>query len=158
MMKNYFFAALLLCSSALSAMAQDGKLNVLYVDGTKHEVLLKNVAKLTVAGGDVVLLGGDGATVASHNIANIERIDLTPSTTGIATTKDNNAVKIVSNGYTIAAEGLADGKYLEVYTASGKLISKAIVKGGKAIVDVASVENGVYVVKADGKSLKMVKK
>lgn len=158
MMKNYFIAALLLCSSAISAMAQDGKLNVLYVDGTKHEVLLKNVAKLTVAGGDVVLLGGDGATVASHNIANIERIDLTPSTTGIAITKDNNAVKIVSNGYTIAAEGLADGKYLELYTTGGKLIDKKAAKGGKATISVENIENGVYVVKADGKSLKMVKK
>lgn len=158
MMKNYFIAALLLCSSALSAMAQDGKLNVLYVDGTKHEVLLKDVAKLTVSGGNVSLLGGDGATVANHNIADIERIDLTASTAGISTSKANKDIKLSANGYTITAEGLTDGKYLEVYTAGGKLISKAIVKGGKAMVDVASVKNGVYVVKADGKSLKMVKK
>lgn len=38
MIRRYFLAALLLCAVSCPMMAQDGKVNVLYLDGTAHEV------------------------------------------------------------------------------------------------------------------------
>ena len=51
-----------------------------------------------------------------------------------------------------------NGKALEVYTVFGKLAGKAVAKGGKATVNAASLTNGVYVIKAEGQALKMIKK
>ena len=50
-----------------------------------------------------------------------------------------------------------NGKALEVYTVFGKLAGKAVAKGGKATVNAASLTNGVYVIKAEGQALKMIK-
>lgn len=157
-MKNYFFAALLFCASALTAHAQDGKLNVLYLDGQQHEIAMSKVAKLEMSGDNILLIGKDGNTVATHSVADVDKIELTPSTTGIATTTTSNAIKVKSNGYSITADGMTDGSMLEVYTAGGKLVGKATAKSGSATINASSLTNGVYVVKAEGQSVKMVKK
>ena len=159
MMKRYFLAALLLFGTSLTALADEGKLSVLYLDGQNHEVVLSKVEKLQVSGGDIKLVGRDGATVATHKLADVERIDLTASTpTGIGTVKNQGTITIRSNGYTITAEGMTDGQTLEVFTAQGKLAGKAVAHNGKATFHAASLAAGTYVVKAEGQSLKMVKK
>ena len=129
MIRRYFLAALLLCAVSCPMMAQDGKVNVLYLDGTAHEVQMSQVAKLTVADGNVKLLSKSGATVATHAVKNVD-----------------------------TAEGMTDGKLLEVYTANGSLAAQATARGGKAKIDATQLAAGVYVVKAEGQSLKMVKR
>ena len=56
MIRRCFLAALLFCAVSCPMMAQGGKVNVLYLDGTAHEVQMSQVAKLTVADGNVKLL------------------------------------------------------------------------------------------------------
>lgn len=158
MMKTKLLAALFLCGVALSAAADDGKVDVLYVDGTSHVITLSQVAKMQVADGNAVFFGKDGKTAATHKISDIEKINLTVSTTSISQTKGENGIIVRSNGNTVSVEGLADGKSLEIFSAGGELLRKTTSVNGKAAVDVTSLANGVYVVKADGKSLKMVKR
>ena len=157
MIKTYLLSALLFGSTALTAAAADGKINVLYLDGQAHEVAMSAVAKLEVSGSDIVLIGKDGNTVATHAIADIDKIGLISAAAGINQTKAAKTIKVRSNGYTITAEGMTDGKLLEVYTASGKLAGKAVAHGGKATIDAAGLTQGVYIVKAEGQSLKLVK-
>ena len=119
MIKNYFISALLFCGVSLMANAQDTKVNVLYLDGTPHVVQMSQVAKLKVSGDEVSLLAHDGSAVATHKIADIDKIELT----------------------SIAAA-----------------VAKAVARGGKATIDVSALAAGVYVVKAEGQSLKMMKR
>ena len=160
MMKSYFLSALLFCGAALSAAAQDGKVEVLMMDGSSHVVQLSQVAKLEVSGDDMKLVGSDGNAVATHKIADVSRINLTPSTTAIASVngKGNATVTLRTDGYTVTADGLADNAALEVYTAGGALVAKAVARDGKASIDLSAAAAGAYVVKAGGKSLKMVKR
>lgn len=158
MMKSRLLSALLFCCAALSASADDGKVNVLYVDGTSHVVQLAQVAKLQVADGNAVMTDKDGKTVASHKISDIEKIELTASTSSIAQAKGNGGITLRSSGSTVSAEGLADGKSLEIYSAAGELVGKAVAKGGKAELSVEQLAGGVYVVKAGQQSIKMVKR
>ena len=158
MKKSYLLAALLSLATSLTATAEDGKLNVLYLDGQSHEVLMSKVAKLEVSGENIVLVGKDGGTVATHKVADIDKIDLTASTTAIGKLTAGGSIRVKTDGYAITAEGMADGTQLEVFTSDGKLAGKATARGGKATIDAAALGNGVYVVKAGGQSLKMVKK
>lgn len=112
MIRRCFLAALLFCAVSCPMMAQGGKVNVLYLDGTAHEVQLTKQSPITLR----------------------------------------------SNGYTITAEGMTDGKLLEVYAANGSLAAQATALGGKAKIDATQLAAGVYVVKAEGQSLKMVKR
>lgn len=158
MIKNYFLSALLFCGISLTATAQDGKVNVLYLDGTPHEVQMSQVAKLMVSGDDVSLLAADGSTVAVHKIADIDKIELKSVSTSVAKPGNQQSITIRYNGKTITADGIADGKTLAVYSADGAEIAKAVASGGKATIDVSALASGVYVAKADGQSLKMMKR
>lgn len=158
-MKKLFFQALLLIS-CLTASAQSnvGKVNVLYLDGTSHEVKMSEVARMEVADGNMKLIGKDAANTKTHKISDIKRIELTGSVTAIASLRQDNAITIRSNGYKITAEGIADGTTLEVYSQNGQLMGKAKAYDGHATYDATSLPLGIYVVKAGTGSLKMVKK
>ena len=156
MIKNLFLVALLLGS--LTASAQDGKVNVLYLDGTAHEVQMSQVARLKVADGTMVLADKSGATVAEHAVEKVDKIELKAGATDVISLKRQSPITIRSNGYAITADGMTDGNPLEVYTAGGSLVATAVARDGKATIDAAQLAAGVYVVKAEGQSLKMVKR
>ena len=159
-MKSYILSALFFCSSAIAVSAQNGKVDVLYVDGSSHVVQMSQVARLEVSGDDVNLVAADGSTVASHKIADVDKIQLGGTASSIASLggKGGSSVTLRSNGYTVTAEGLADGSLLGVYTTDGVLVAKAVSRGGTATLDLSHTAAGVYVFKADGKSMKMVKR
>lgn len=158
MMKTKLLVTLCLCGMALCASADDGKVDVLYVDGTSHVITLSQVAKMQVADGNAVFFGKDGKTAATHKISDIEKINLTAATTSISQNKAGNGIVVRSDRNTVSVEGMADGKMLEIFSVGGALVKKAASVNGKATVDVTALADGVYVVKADGKSLKMVKR
>lgn len=158
MKRKKLIAALLFCGASLVASAGDSKINVLYLDGQRHEMLMESVAKLEIDGDDVVLVGNDGVMLASHKINDIDKIELNASTSGVGEAAAKGSVKVVSDGYSVTAEGMTDGKMLEMYTAAGKLVSKTVAHNGTATIDATSLPSGVYVIKAQGQTLKVVKK
>lgn len=158
MAKIKFLSMLLFCASSLFASAQDGKLNVLYLDGTSHEVALSQVARLKASGGTMRLEAKDGTLVATHELSSVRKIALTPSTTAIGKTLTLPKAVIRTTGYIITAEGIADGTTLELFTTDGTLVAKATAHDGKASIDCGTLKAGVYVVKAGKESIKMIKK
>ena len=88
------------------------------------------------------------------------KIELKANATGInpITGKADGKIIVKADGYGFDVSGLANGAEVMVYSQNGMLIGKAKAKGGSAHVDAASYPNGVYVIKAGGRSLKMVKK
>ena len=156
MIKKLFLVAFLFGS--LTASAQEGKINVLYLDGTAHEMQMSQVARLKVTDGTMVLTDKSGETVAEHEVEKVDKIELTSGSTDVISLKRQSPITIRSNGYAITADGMTDGKTLEVYTSSGSLVATAMARDGKATIDMAQLAFGVYVVKAEGQSLKVVKR
>lgn len=157
-MKKYFVTAFLSLAFAFATNAQDTKVNVLYLDGTPHVVQMSQVKTLKITGDDVLLLSADGTTVATHNMADIDKIELTADVTAINTPSKVQAVTIRYNGTSITASGMTNGHVLTVYATSGAVVAKAKARDGKATINVSDLGAGVYVVKTDGQTLKMVKR
>lgn len=160
MIKNYLLSAIFFLGAMSAIAADDGTVNVLYLDGTSHEAVMSKVDKIEIASDKVNVVATDGSTT-SHKISDIDRIELTSSTAaGIhsATTADTHKITVRSAGYTITADGLTDGTVMEVYATNGALVGKTTAKGGKAVLDASGLSAGVYVVKAGDQSLKMVKR
>lgn len=157
-MKKYFVTAFLSLAFAFATNAQDTKVNVLYLDGTPHVVQMSQVQKLQITGDDVLLLSADGTTVATHKTADIDKIELTADVTAINTPNKVQAVTIRYNGTSITASGMTNGHVLTVYATSGAVVAKAKARDGKATINVSDLGAGVYVVKTDGQTLKMVKR
>ncbi len=159
MIKNYLLSAFFFFGAVSVIAADDNTVNVLYLDGTSHVALMSKVDKIEIASDKVNVVTTDGGTTA-HKISDIDRIELTSTATGIHSTPtaDAHNITVRSAGYTITAEGLADGTVMEVYAANGALVGKTTAKGGKAVLDAAGLGAGVYVVKAGDQSVKMVKR
>ncbi len=159
MIKNYLLSAFFFFGAVSAIAADDNTVNVLYLDGTSHVALMSKVDKIEIASDKVNVVTTDGGTTA-HKISDIDRIELTSTATGIHSTPtaDAHNITVRSAGYTIMAEGLADGTVMEVYAANGALVGKTTAKGGKAVLDAAGLGAGVYVVKAGDQSVKMVKR
>lgn len=157
-MKKYFVTAFLSLAFAFATYAQDTKVNVLYLDGTPHVVQMSQVKTLKITGDDVLLLSADGTTVATHNMADIDKIELTADVTAINTPSKVQAVTIRYNGTSITASGMTNGHVLTVYATSGAVVAKAKARDGKATINVSDLGAGVYVVKTNGQTLKMVKR
>ncbi len=159
MIRNYLLAALMLGATTSTALATDkGELNVLYLDGSSHVMKMTQVEKIELSGDCVNVVAKDGTT--THRISDISRIDLGDGTTAIANLKKDKACDIIlhTEGYRITASGLADGSTLEVYAANGSLAARATARDGKATVNAGTLPGGVYLVKAAGQSLKMIKR
>ena len=154
-MKKKILSIALFAGITTATYAQ-GEVNVLYLDGTPHVIAMTDIDKIELTKGsiNIVKIGG-----ASESI-DINKIELKANATGInpITGKADGKIIVKADGYGFDVSGLANGAEVMVYSQNGMLIGKAKAKGGSAHVDAASYPNGVYVIKAGGRSLKMVKK
>ncbi len=157
-MRKLLIAAALMCGIGTAAFA-DNDVNVLYLDGTPHIIKMTDIDKIELAPGsiNVVRVGGASET---HEINKIDKIELKSVATAVEQLKAvrGGDILVKSNGYGFEVSGLADGDPVAVYTQGGMLVGKAQAKGGTAHVDASAYSNGIYIIKAGGKSLKMVKK
>ena len=154
-MKKKILSIALFAGITTATYAQ-GEVNVLYLDGTPHVIAMTDIDKIELTKGsiNIVKIGG-----ASESI-DIDKIELKANATGInpITGKADGKIIVKADGYGFDVSGLANGAEVMVYSQNGMLIGKAKAKGGSAHVDAASYPNGVYVIIAGGRSLKMVKK
>lgn len=160
MKKRNIVLSLLLSGCALTSFAADGDdMLVLYLDGTSHSAKMETVEKITLADHTLTLVGTDGSE-ESKPLAQVDKILFGKTATGVssATVARDADVVVRATGYTFTAEGLRDGVTLAVYTQDGALVAQSVAKGGKATIDASRLANGVYVVKAANKSLKVVKR
>lgn len=160
MKKRNIVLSLLFSGCALTSFAAEGDdLLVLYLDGTSHSAKMETVEKITLADHTLTLVATDGSE-ESKPIAQVDKILFGKNATGISTAKaaEDGDVIVRSTGYSFTAEGLRDGVTLTVYASDGKVVARSVAKDGKATVNASRLANGVYIVKAGNKSLKIVKR
>lgn len=159
-MKKCLIAALMLLGLSATASADsENQVDVLYLDGTSHVVKMTEVDRITLGDGTVGVVTTDGQTT-SHDIAKVDKIYFHSTATGIGTltTAPEKDILVRTDGYGFHVSGLTDGDQVRVYTVGGQLVGAAKAQNGTATVDGSSLANGVYVIKAGGRSLKMIKK
>lgn len=160
MKKRNIVMSLLLSGCALTAFAAEGDdLLVLYLDGANHSAKMETVEKITLDDRMLTLVGTDGSK-ESKPLAQVDKILFGKNATSIAAAKADKEGDVIvrATGYSFTAEGLRDGVTLTVYAADGKVVARSVAKDGKATVNAEGLSNGVYIVKAANKSLKVVKR
>lgn len=157
-MKKLLIAAALLCSMCATAFA-DKEVNVLYLDGTPHAIKMADIDKIELSPGNINVVKNSGAN-ETYEISKIDKIEFRDGTTAVDKIKNTvgGDILVKTDGYGIDVSGLKDGDNVMVYTQGGTLVAKSNSQNGNAHVDGSSFSKGIYVIKAGGKSLKMVKK
>lgn len=156
-MKKLILAALL-CGASLSSHADATDVNVLYLDGTSHVVKMTDVDKINLSAGTISVVQTDGQTT-NHAMKDVDKI-VFQNTNGIASLKagDQANITVRSNGYSFVVSGLKANDTVMLYTQDGRLAATTKSTDGNATIDASSLANGIYVIKAAGRSLKMVKR
>lgn len=131
MKKVYILSALLSLATCFTAKADNGKVNVLLLDGQSHEVAMSTVSKLEISGDNILVVDKSGTTVGTYKMEDIDKISLTASTTGIGQVKASAPITIRSNGYTITAEGMTDGRHLRSTPSQASLQARLWLKAAR---------------------------
>lgn len=157
-MKRLFFVAAFVCGMFTATFA-DNEVNVLYLDGTPHVIKMTDIDKIEFSAGSLSVAKTDGSS-ETHAIKDIDKITFDGILTAVDKTKKAAAgdITVKANGYAFEVSGLQDNADVAVYTQNGMLVGKAKASDGSARVDASGYSAGVYIIKAGGRSLKMIKK
>lgn len=124
-------------------------------DGNTVSYHLKDRPVVTFEATDLVLTVSDVAV--KYPVADLKGIHFAGEITSVSNVKVSDIAFSVS-GSEIAANGLAKGEKLEVYTIDGKAVAASVVDAqGAAAVDISGLSTGVYVIKAGKKAYKIMK-
>lgn len=147
MKKKILASALMLF--AMCGMANADVTQTLTINGQKVE---KVVSQLTFSGDNVVLhFDGSEETYPMNDV----QIDFS-GTAGINAVSTFKLGGIVDGQLNIS--GLADGTPVAVYDISGKKVAAARANGESTLVNLDSLNGGVYILKAGNQIVKFVKR
>ena len=144
--------SLMVALSCLTAKATDGKsLFVSFNDGSKIEFALSTLPEVTF--GDDQMTVKTTATTASYELWKVSTFTY-GTTTGIKQVETNN--KFALEGDRIIVDGTKN--QVSAFALDGKKVSLSpIVTGDKTIINLDGLNQGVYIIKINNKSIKIAR-
>lgn len=141
---------------SLPAMADDHVLQVWQADGTVMNIKLSDEPKTSYQNGNLVIKTANNTITLP--LETVKKYTYATLPTGISTPKAVEA-SFSSNGETLTLSGLKIGSTVELYNAAGQLLKTiTIAQQGSTVVSVSQFPYGVYVVKANGVTYKLLKR
>lgn len=141
--------ALLLCT--LYAAAQDKSLVITFSDNTKTEYALSTLPEISMAN-DKLSVTTASAT-AEFDLYKVKTFTFS-SSTGISTLERQ---QFSLSGDVLVLPG--ENAQTRIFSIDGRAVGvEPIISQGKTMIDLGSLGRGIYVVSANGKSVKLTKK
>lgn len=155
--KTYLLFSVLLCTAGLRAQTSDDCVVVETAGGERMEFVLNEFPRITQARNRVTM-----QTISSKvefEVSQISKMTIQEKETSAIdeiTAHDNNIR--LSDGYIILS-GYKPGERITLYRSDGTLLwQQSVAEGGRMLVPLGQQSTGVYIVKANGQSVKIIKK
>ena len=146
-MKKYALstvATILLAASSSFAAS----INVLYTDVTCHYTDKTVVERIEIGDGKVTVVTSDGES-RQHLVADIERIELNSTQSGVSVT-----VVVSRNSISISGtEALGD---VALFDSAGRIVASAVARGASASLSTSHISEGVYILRVGKISQKIL--
>ncbi len=140
----------LFCS--IVAKAEDKSLIITFSDNTTQTFVLSALPQITMANNKMTISAG--STTAEYDLYKIKTFTFS-GTTGIENIENNSS--IVAEGDRIIIEGA--NANVRIFSVDGKTATlKTTSLSNSTIIDISSLGRGVYIIKANDKTLKISKK
>lgn len=137
--------------------AQTQRLVVWHKDGQKTYYDLAENPKTTFSESDIVIT--TSSITISYPLDQVLRYTYDLQTSGIENVNLTKPVRVLQNGNEIVFENLKTNANIQVFSTEGKLLATQVADGRRTItVSLASYPAGVYIVKANGATYKMMKR
>ena len=140
----------LFCS--IVAKAEDKSLIITFSDNTTQTFVLSALPQITMANNKMTISAG--STTAEYDLYKIKTFTFS-GTTGIENIENNSS--IIAEGDKIIIEGA--NANVKIFSVDGKTATlKTTSLSNSTIIDISSLGKGVYIIKANDKTLKISKK
>lgn len=140
----------LFCS--IVAKAEDKSLIITFSDNTTQTFVLSALPQITMANNKMTISAG--STTAEYDLYKIKTFTFS-GTTGIENIENNSS--IIAEGDKIIIEGA--NANVRIFSVDGKTATlKTTSLSNSTIIDISSLGRGVYIIKANDKTLKISKK
>lgn len=172
MKKTLLQAALLLSMLGVSSQQSDAagfSFLTVTLNGEQVNFDIKEIKKITFDAENMYLSmkseTGSGETGGSGESGGKEEVTALPFTmltnmtisdpTGIISVAEQDKGKVELKGNTLNVDMLSEGTVV-IYDASGKAVQSVNVKGGKNAIDLGQMQKGVYIIKVNGSTQKIM--
>lgn len=140
----------LFCS--FMAKAEDKSLIITFSDNTTQTFVLSTLPQITMSNNKMTISAG--GTTAEYDLYKIKTFTFS-GTTGIENIENNSS--IITEGDRIIVEGA--NANVKIFSVDGKTATlKTTNLSNSTVIDISSLGRGVYIIKANNKTLKISKK
>ena len=139
----------LLC--CIIAKAEDKSLIITFSDNTTQTFVLSTLPQITMSNNKMTISAG--TTTAEYDLYKIKTFTFS-GTTGIGNIENNSAIK--AEGDRIIIEGT--NANVRIFSVDGKSATlKTTNTSNSTVIDISSLKRGVYIIKANDKTVKVSK-
>lgn len=136
---------------SMIAKAEEKSLIITFSDNTTQTFVLSTLPQITMANNKMTILAG--ATTAEYDLYKIKTFTFS-GTTSIGNIEDNSDIK--TEGNRIIIEGI--NANVRIFSIDGKPATiKTINTSNSTVIDISSLNSGVYIIKANDKTVKISK-
>ena len=136
---------------SMIAKAEEKSLIITLSDNTTQTFVLSTLPQITMANNKMTILAG--ATTAEYDLYKIKTFTFS-GTTSIGNIEDNSDIK--TEGNRIIIEGT--NANVRIFSIDGKPATiKTINTSNSTVIDISSLNSGVYIIKANDKTVKISK-
>lgn len=136
---------------SMIAKAEEKSLIITFSDNTTQTFVLSTLPQITMANNKMTILAG--ATTAEYDLYKIKTFTFS-GTTSIGNIEDNSEIK--TEGNKIIIEGT--NANVRIFSIDGKSTTiKTTNTSNSTVIDISSLNSGVYIIKANDKTVKISK-
>ena len=136
---------------SMIAKAEEKSLIITFSDNTTQTFVLSTLPQITMANNKMTILAG--ATTAEYDLYKIKTFTFS-GTTSIGNIEDNSDIK--TEGNKIIIEGT--NANVRIFSIDGKSTTiKTTNTSNSTVIDISSLNSGVYIIKANDKTVKISK-
>ena len=142
---------------ALPAISQDARTNLIIKTNLEEQtVQFDDLRRITFNATTVQIEKFDGSTI-SNDMANIIYLSATSKTTDIvAPQTSGNLVEHISSD--AIAVNCVSGAIVEIYNMSGSRIATRRLDADNGTISIATLPKGIYILRAEGRTVKFLKR
>ena len=142
---------------ALPAISQDARTNlIIKTNADEQTVQFDDLRRITFNATTVQIEKFDGSTI-SNDMANIIYLSATSKTTDIvAPQTSGNLVEHISSD--AIAVNCVSGAIVEIYNMSGSRIATRRLDADNGTISIATLPKGIYILRAEGRTVKFLKR
>lgn len=149
----------LLAFAASAALAQSLGVAIIKADGSTHTVEFESLNRIDISAGTVTVHHATAEPV-THNMADIDRIDIGTDVAGIADITADGSIAVWPTVVTstINVAGAGNDTSVTVISLAGQQVATAKTVDGKAVIDLSAATPGVYIINVGKHTVKIIKK